>query len=164
MEEKKEVKITKKTLTTVEKIVKKLMSLLEIEVGVDVSHNKKDDAVYVKIDAGDETGLLIGGKGETIFALQTVIGMSVKQKTGEWTRVVVDVANWREKQEDKLKRLTDSTVDRVVQTGESQPLYNLSAADRRIIHMYLADSGEVETESIGEGRDRYLLIKSKQKD
>lgn len=151
--------MTKKKITKVEKMAGKLFSLMGVDVKIDVSEDKKNEAIMVNIDAGDETGLIIGNRGETIDAIQMVLGMMLKQSTDEWIRVVVNVGDWREKNEERLNSLAEQTKERVIQTGEKQPLYNLSAAERRVIHTYFTDDKEVETESEGEDQGRYLVVK-----
>lgn len=142
-------------------ISEKLFKLMGVNAKIDVSSDKENDALLVNIDGGDETGLLIGRRGETLLSLQMVLGLMLKTETGEWSRVLVNVGDYREKEEDYLKGLAQSAVLRAKETGEPQPLYNLKPGQRRVIHLYLSNDSEVETESIGEGEERYLLIKAK---
>jgi spoIIIJ-associated protein len=144
----------------VKEVVVKLMTLLGIEVKVDVSEGD-DNCLNVKLTSDEATGLLIGRHGENLGALELILGLIVRQKLGEWVRVVVNVGDWKEKQEDYLKNLANQVAQRVLQTGEPQPIYNLSAAQRRIIHLELANNPSLETESIGEGNDRYMIVKPK---
>jgi spoIIIJ-associated protein len=144
-----------------QKFVDELLKLMASEAKATVSLDEANDTLVVNIDPGEETGLLIGRQGETLLALQSIIGISTKQLLGDWKRVVVDIADWREKQEDHLKSLAESTAQRAIETGEDQPLYNLTPAQRRVVHMSLAENDEVTTESVGEGPDRYLVIKVK---
>ena len=146
---------------TLKNLVDELFGLMGVNVKTDVFFDKDNDAFVVNIDAGDETGLLIGRKGETLSSIQTVLATMFKVKTGEWSRVLVNVGDYREKEEDYLKNLAESAASRAKETGDAQPLYNLKPGQRRIIHLYLADDTEIETESVGEGAERYLLIKPK---
>lgn len=156
-----EAKITKKTLETVKGFAEELFTLMGVEVDFEVSEDKENNAVFVDIDAAEETGLLIGHRGETITSIQAALGMMMRQKTGEFVRIIVNVGDWREKQEDQLRNLAMQAAQRVRETGESQPLYNLNAAQRRIIHVILAEEKDIETESHGEGQDRYLVVNLK---
>ena len=146
---------------TLKNLVDELFSLMGVSVNVDVSYDEGNEAFIVNIDGKDETGLLIGRKGETLSSIQTVLATIFKVKTGEWSRVLVNVGDYREKEEDHLKNLAESAASRAKETGEPQPLYNLKPGQRRIIHLYLANDKEIETESIGEDAERYLLIKPK---
>jgi spoIIIJ-associated protein len=150
---------TKKDLETLKKIAEELFVLMDTKVTLEVSWDKDNEAYDVNVDAGDETGLLIGRKGETLTSIQTILGFLLKQKTGEWARVLVNVGDYREKEEDYLKNLAESAAQRALETGDPQSLYNLKPGQRRIIHMYLGENKEIETESLGEGLDRYLVVK-----
>lgn len=143
----------------VREIAEQLIKLLGVEVQIELEYKKAEAAVYIDIKTEKEVGLLIGTRGDTLNAIQAFIGMAYKSQTGEWLRIVVNVADWREKQEEKLSDLAKSAASRAKETGEDQPLYNLTPAERRIVHMALVDDKEVETESFGEDDDRYLIIK-----
>lgn len=151
----------KKVLESLEKIVAELLPLMAVKATAEVLYDKENEAYNVNIDGGDETGLLIGKKGETLGSIQTVLGVMLKQKTGEWSRVVVNVGDYREKEEDYLKSLAESTAQRVKETGEPQNLYNLKPWQRRIVHMHLSENSDVVSESMGEGDERYLVVKPK---
>lgn len=151
----------KKTLSLAEKMANDLLSLMGTKAQVKASEDKKNEAVRIDIETEEETGLLIGRHGETIEAIQSILGMMLKKKTGDWVRIIVDVGGWREKQEERLRDLATQTAERAKETGEGQPLYNLSPAQRRIIHITLADNPDIETESAGEDEERYLIIRPK---
>ncbi len=143
---------------TIEKLTKELFSLAGVDVKIDVSEN--EEGVYeVNLETPEETGLLIGFRGENINAIQTVLGIMVKGVTGEWVRIVVNVGDYRQKQEQKLFVLADQSADRAIETKEPQPIYNLTAGQRRIIHMYLSKRTDVLTESQGEEPERFLVVK-----
>jgi len=150
-----------KTLSLAEKMANELLSLMGTKAQVKASEDKKNEAVRIDIETEEETGLLIGRHGETIEAIQSVLGMMLKKKTGDWVRIIVDVGGWREKQEERLRDLATQTAERVKETSEGQPLYNLSPAQRRVIHLALADDPDIETESAGEDEERYLIIRPK---
>ena len=156
------MKKTKKEVKTkdiFEKLAKELLDLIGSNAKLEV---KEDEEIfYLNINADDETGLLIGRHGETINSLQTVLSLAMRQKTGIWKRIVVNVGDWREKEESKLQNLAKQAAQRAIETGEAQPIYNLTPPQRRVIHLALSEDKEVETESLGEGKDRYLLVKPK---
>ena len=150
----------KKDTEILEELSKELFSLMGVKVDVRVDKDEENDALLINLEVDEERGLLIGKKGETINALQIVLGTMLKQSLGEWKRVLVNIGDWREKQEEYLKNLALQAVERVRSTGESQKLYNLNAAQRRIVHMVLSEEKEVVTESEGEGIERCLVVKS----
>jgi len=151
----------KKDTETLNKLVTELFSLMTVSATAEVSFDKENDAFVVNVDAGDATGLLIGKKGETLSSIQNVLGVLFKQKTGEWKRIVLNVGDYREKEEGYLKNLAVTTAQRAKETGEPQHLYNLKPWQRRVIHLALTEETGIETESEGEGEERYLVIKSK---
>ena len=142
-------------------VVNELFSLMATDVKSSVSFNEGDEIFTVDIDAGDATGLLIGKRGETLLSIQNVLSVLFKQKTGEWSKIVVNVGDYRQKEEEYLKDLATTTAQRAIETGTAQNLYNLKAWQRRIVHMALADNKDVETTSEGEGEERFLIISPK---
>lgn len=148
-----------KILVEIDKAANELLALMGTQAKAAVAEDKENEAIRVDIATEDETGLLIGRHGETLAAIETALGMMLRQSTGEWQRIIVNVGDWRERQEEHLKEIADQAAQRAVTTGEPQPIYNLTPAQRRVIHLALADSKEVETESEGEGVERYLVVK-----
>lgn len=143
-----------------EELSKELLKLSGVKVEVEVS-KLEEDSYEVDLKTEGETGLLIGFRGENINAIQTVLTLMFKGKTDKWIRVVVNIGDYRQKQEDKLKALADQSVERALETKTPQPIYNLTASQRRIIHLYLVDHKRVESVSEGEGDERYLVVKPK---
>lgn len=141
-------------------ITEKLLELLEIKAKVESSHVGETD-LLVNIDAGPEAGLLIGNRGSTLQSFQHLLGMMFNKGKDPWTRVTVDIASWREKEEDRLLEVAKQTAERARISGEGQNLYNLTPVQRRTIHMALAEEKDIKTESVGEGKDRYLIISPK---
>lgn len=144
----------------IKELAEKLLGLTGVSTEIEVV-DKGEETYEVNLSTKDETGLLIGFRGENINAIQTVLGIMVKGVTGEWFRIIVNVGDYRQKQEEKLKELANVSADRAIETNEPQPIYNLNASQRRIVHMHLAERGDVESESQGEEPERYLVVKSK---
>lgn len=145
---------------TIQELTEKLLSLSGVSAQVEVI-DMGENTYEVNLSTDDETGLLIGFRGENINAIQTVLGMMLKGQTGEWYRLVVNVGDYREKQEEKLKELADNCADRAIETKEPQPIYNLNASQRRTVHMHLSQRKDIATESEGVEPERYLVIKTK---
>lgn len=145
---------TRKILT---ELSEELVKLIGINAEVEVNEIE-EGSFEVNLKTEEEAGLLIGFRGENINSIQTVLTLMYKGQTDEWVRVMVNIGDYRQKQEDKLKDLADQTVERVIETGQPQPIYNLTAGQRRVIHLYLADNKEVASSSEGEGDERYLVI------
>jgi len=143
----------------VENVVESILNLTGVTAKISVEEN--EEGIFVNIDGGEESGLLIGGRGRTLQSLQTIVSLAVNKDKKDWVRVNIDVANWQQKEEEKLKELAQKTAERVRTSGQSQNLYNLTPTQRRVIHLALADEKDIKTQSLGEGRDRYLEISSK---
>lgn len=151
----------KKNTETLRKLATEFLGLMLVEAKLEVNFDKENDAYVIDIDADDKTGLLIGKKGDTLSSIQLVLGILFKQKVGEWKRVVVNVGDYRQKEEDYLRNLALSAANRAKETGEPQSLYNLKAWQRRIVHLSLSEDKDIETESQGEGEERFLIVKAK---
>lgn len=150
----------------VKNLVNELFSLvgIKVDVKVEVKGEKEGEKeVNVEIDSKEESGLLIGSHGTTLEAIQYFLGLALKNETGEWARVNVDVADWKEKQNDHLVTLARHTAEMAVRKGEAQYLYNLTPSQRRIIHLELSENKEVSTKSEGEGAERFLVVEPKTK-
>ena len=108
--------------------------------------------------AGEDSGLLIGRRGQTLQALQFLVTLIVRRRLGEDVRVVLDVENYRQRRETSLRDMAAKVASRVAQTNRSITLEPMPPADRRIIHTSLAEHPEVRTESAGEGENRKVTI------
>ena len=151
----------KKQTELLNKIAAELFEKIGSKASFTVLYDKETETFNIDIEGGDETGLLIGRKGENLLSIQTVLGLIYKSMNGDWVRIVVNVGDYKEKEEEYLKGLADSAASRAKETGEPQSLYNLKPGQRRIVHMYLSEDSGVVSESEGEGRDRYLVVKPK---
>lgn len=110
----------------------------------------------------DDTGRLIGHRGETLNAFQHLLTALVRQQTSEPVYVNLDIAGYKQAQVERLAAKAKEYADKVISTGKEQHLRPMNPAERRIIHMTLQDFPEVTTESAGEGRDRRVVIKPKE--
>ena len=108
--------------------------------------------------AGEDSGLLIGRRGQTLQALQFLVTLIVRRQMGEDVRVVLDVENYRQRRETSLRDMAAKVASRVAQTNRSITLEPMSPADRRIIHTSLSQHPGVRTESAGEGENRKVTI------
>lgn len=145
-------------LDKIQKITEELLGLLKIEAEVKVEEVAEDQTIKVSLETPDP-GILIGFHGEAISALQLIIGMIAHKEFGDWQRVLVNVGDYLERREEVLRRMALSAAQKAKFSHEEVVLPSLSSAERRIIHMVLADHEDIISESQGEGRDRRLVIK-----
>lgn len=139
-----------------------LLKQLDIKaVKVDLSKGE-DETLELNLELSEkDTGILIGYHGDTISSLQLILGLIVYKQTGSWTRLIVNIGDYREQKQASLEKTADDTVRKVTFSGEPIALFNLNPFERRIIHMYLKDHSDVNSESNGEGRNRHLIISPK---
>lgn len=151
--------------TKVENVLKdiseKLLTLSGVTGSIEVKKEevKDGDVYHVVITSEKDSGLLIGSHGSTLEAIQSFLGMALRTRTEEWHRISVDISGWKAKHEEYLVSLAKQAADRAKQTNEPQYLYNLTPAQRRVIHSALTDMG-VSSESEGEGSERYMVVKA----
>jgi spoIIIJ-associated protein len=107
---------------------------------------------------GDDLGILIGRRGQTLMSLQYVLNLILSKKTGRRVAYGVDVDGYRRRREEALVSLAKRTATRVRGTGRSVTLEPMPPNERRIVHMALADDPAVMTVSIGEGEARKVAI------
>jgi len=145
----------------VKKLAKSLLKQLGIEAKIKISP-RDEEIIYVQLET-QEPGGLIGYHGETLASFQLILAMMTYRQSGEWTRILVNVNDYRERRQESLERMAFSSAQRVKFSGETQILPPMPPAERRVIHLALADDQEVMTESEGEGQNRRVLIKPKAK-
>jgi spoIIIJ-associated protein len=107
-------------------------------------------------------GALIGRKGERLSALQHLVNLMLSRKMGEWTRVLVDVEDYRGRRERQLRDIAMRAADRVSETGKMLQLEPMPALERRWVHLALRNHPAVVTQSIGEEPQRRVVILSRE--
>ena len=140
-------------------ILEQLMLHLGFEVRVEVETGETSRLnVVADNDEKEALGALIGRKGERLSALQHLVNLMLSKEMGAWTRVLVDVEDYRGRRERQLRELADRAAARVVETGKMLQLEPMSALERRWIHLSLRDHPGVATQSIGEEPNRRVVL------
>jgi spoIIIJ-associated protein len=103
-------------------------------------------------------GALIGRKGERLSALQHIVNLLLSKRMGTWTRVLVDVEDYRGRRERQLREIALRAAERVDETGKMLQLEAMPALERRWIHLALRDRPGIRTQSIGEEPNRRVVI------
>ena len=106
----------------------------------------------------EELGALIGRKGERLSALQHLVNLMLSRQMGSWTRVLVDVEDYRGRRERQLREIADRAARRVVETGKMLQLEPMPALERRWVHLALKANPDVATQSIGEEPNRRIVV------
>lgn len=148
----KEIKVIK---VEAEKLIKEIGLTSEVEVA------KNEEGFSVSLNAGEDNALLIGKYGNTLSSFELILALIVAKKLGEFKRVTVEVGSYRAEREQYLQELANKLKDEVVTAGYEKQVRGLKPWERRFMHMYLQEDEEVTTESIGEDRERILIIKKR---
>jgi len=140
-------------------ILEQLMRHLGFEVRVEVEAG--DTSRLNVVGDGEEKealGALIGRKGERLSALQHLVNLMLSRRMDGWTRVLVDVEDYRGRRERQLRDLALRAAARVVETGKMLQLEPMPALERRWVHIALRENAEVVTQSIGEEPNRRIVV------
>jgi spoIIIJ-associated protein len=140
-------------------ILEELMRHLGFDVRIEVESGDTSRLNVVgNDDAHEALGALIGRKGERLSALQHLVNLMLSRRMGEWTRVLVDVEDYRGRRERQLRDIANRAAARVEETGKMLQLEPMPALERRWIHLALRDHPNVATQSIGEEPNRRIVV------
>lgn len=143
----------------VSEILENILGLLALEGSFEVVENPEE--VSVTIETTDP-GRLIGFRGETLDSLQLIVNLILSRQINDeekFKRVVIDVEGWRKNKESDLQRRAQDWGKEVLETGKEMELEPMPSWQRRIIHMVISETKGVESESMGDGRDRHLVLR-----
>jgi spoIIIJ-associated protein len=116
-----------------------------------------EEKIILSIE-GDESGLLIGKRGQNLDAFQYVLNKAVSKIDNDHKMIMIDSGEYRKKREEHLKKLAEKIRDKVKKTNKPVSLSNMNAHDRRIIHLVLQEDESLKTQSSGEGKNRKIVI------
>lgn len=144
------------------KFLEDLLSFFGLNTDVHATTND-DEVIELNVPSTHLNGFLIGQHGDTIRAIQFMVSTALRNNNKEFTRVSVDVADYKKQRADRLAEKAKDWVAKVEESGEPYDLRPMNSADRRIIHK-VADEAGLTTESVGEGRERHVVLKPKSGD
>ncbi len=128
----------------------------------ELSYEIKDEGNAIKVDIkGEDTGYLIGYRGEVLNSIQTVLSNIASKSSKEKARVIVNIGGFREKREKDLQNLAVKIAGTVIKTKKSITLEPMSAYERKIIHTKLQENDKVKTYSVGEEPYRKVVVSLK---
>lgn len=145
-------------------ILDNILGLLLLEGSYEIE--EVEDNFTVSIETKD-AGRLIGARGESLDGLQLLINqiMSKKAGEGEFKKVLLDVEGWRKQKMEELLIRANEWGKQVLDSGKEMEVEPQSPWQRRVIHTVISEMGGLTSESVGEGRDRHIVIKvASQKD
>ncbi|HWX52333.1 MAG TPA: R3H domain-containing nucleic acid-binding protein [Solirubrobacteraceae bacterium] len=138
-----------------EELLEEIVDDLGLEADIEVD---EADGVLSGRLTGDDVGLFIGRHGQTIEAVQHLAQRIVFPDGPSAIRVVIDANGYRERRASSLRAEADEAADDAVRLGEPVELDPLPPLERRIVHEYLRERGDVDTHSEGNEPERYLVI------
>lgn len=124
--------------------------------------NSDDEVIELHVPSTHLNGFLIGQHGDTMRALQFMVSSALRNNNYAVSRVNVDVADYKKHRADKIITEAEAWIKQVKDSGEAMDLKPMNAADRRTIHKLASDEG-LQTESVGEGRERHIVLKPAEK-
>lgn len=133
----------------------RVCAALALDATVEVVED--DDALHGTLH-GEELGLFIGRHGQTIDAVQHLSQRAVATLVGEQRRVVIDAEGYRHRRQEALERQAEEAADEAVRADRPVALDAMTASERRLVHEYLRERGDVDTHSEGEEPDRHLVV------
>ncbi|MGA9774536.1 MAG: R3H domain-containing nucleic acid-binding protein [Candidatus Dormiibacterota bacterium] len=143
-----------------------LLRLMGVEATVEASLARASDGdlgtptALLEVE-GDDLGILIGWRGESLRALQTVLNLMLGGEPGR-ARVIVDVAHYRERRERAVSQIATRVAEVVARTGRPQSLSPMPPYERRAVHLALAGHPAVTTESSGVDEERHVVVRPAQ--
>ena len=143
----------------VTEILDTLLGLLDVLGKVEVLSDELPLALDIK---GDDLGILIGRRGQTLASLEYITKLVVVGRLKAWLPLTVDVEGYKKRRRDSLQRLALYLAEQVKSRRSAITMEPMPANERRIVHLTLADDPDVTTQSIGEGDNRKVVILLKQ--
>lgn len=140
-----------------EKIENFLNDFCKIYSNIEYTLDVKDNEIFININ-GKDCASLIGYRGNTINAIQTLLSAIGNKDNKEHVRIIVDIENYRDKRADSLKVLAKNMEKKVERTGKKVTLEPMCAYERKVIHTELQNSDKVTTYSIGVEPHRKIVI------
>ncbi len=139
------------------KYLEDLLSFFGLNTDV-YATTEDNEVIELNIPSTHLNGFLIGQHGDTMRALQFTVSSALKNQGYEHNRVNVDVADYKKARAEQLAERAAEWIKKVQDSGEPMELRPMNAADRRIVHKVANDAGLI-TESVGEARDRHVVLK-----
>jgi len=136
--------------------------LQRMNVNARVEPQEMPDSILLVIE-GNDNGLLIGKRGQTLDALQYLVNKAVNRQEKDRKQIIIDTEDYRKKREESLVALAEKLAQKAKRTRKAVTLSNMNARERRIIHLALQGDDSLTTKSRGEGSHRKIIIQPSRK-
>lgn len=144
-----------------EEFLERVFDAMQISVNVNIVENMDEKVMNIDL-SGDDMGVLIGKRGQTLDSLQYLVSLVVNKDGEEYVRVKVDTENYRQRRKDTLENLAKNISFKVKRTGRTVTLEPMNPYERRVIHSALQNDKFVETHSEGEEPFRRVVVALKE--
>src|SRR5215207_383925 len=136
-------------------VLERIVDELDVEASVEVSEDP--DEIVGRVE-GEDLGLLIGRRGQTIDAVQLLCYRAAFRGRQDRKRVTVDAAGYRERRREALERQADRAAERALRSGNEIELEPMTPTERRVVHQHLKDRAGIETFSEGDEPERCVVV------
>ncbi len=154
------VDVTQESIDLGMEALQKMADLITDDATIEAETNQDRLTLSIK---GGNAGILIGRKGQTLDAMQFLTDKIINRKSEARVRVKVDIEGYMETRKENLKHLAHKMAEKAKKTGRPTTINQMSAQDRRIVHLALKNDNKVRTQSMGDGYYRRLVIFPKKK-
>jgi spoIIIJ-associated protein len=148
---------------TAEEFLSEVLGAMNLQAEIKVVVNEEEKTVEVEIN-GEDMGILIGKRGQTLDSLQYLTSLVVNKETEEYYRVKVDTENYRARRQETLEKLAKNIAAKVKRTRRAVSLEPMNPYERRVIHSTLQNDKYVVTRSDGEEPYRHVVISLKKRE
>ena len=136
--------------------IEEFLDICDLDGDIDI--DARNGRAYLAVKASDADNLRVLSKPETVNALQELTRLAVQNKTGSFSRLILDIGGSREVREAELAALVARAIERIEGGASEADLPSMSSYERKLVHDIVAASGSYRSESSGEGRDRHTVI------
>jgi spoIIIJ-associated protein len=135
--------------------IEELLDIADLDGDIEI--DARAGRAYVSVTSSEDTNLRLLSRPDTVTALQELTRIAVQNKTGAFSRLILDIGGSREARAAELSHLVDTAVERIEAGADSAGLPAMSSYERKLVHDVVAERGFV-SQSSGEGRDRHTVI------
>jgi spoIIIJ-associated protein len=136
--------------------IEELLDIYDLDGDIDI--DVRQGRAYIEVTGPEGSNLRLLGDPDTVDALQELARLAVQTKTGEYSRLILDIAGSRSAKVSALSRVVERAIAKAKDTQNDVPLKPMSSYERKLAHDLIAEAGLV-SESEGEGKDRHIVIK-----
>lgn len=144
-----------------EEFLNRVFEAMQVQVNVEITENSDEKIMNIDL-SGEDMGILIGKRGQTLDSVQYLTSLVVNKDTEEYVRVKVDTENYRQRRKDTLENLARNIASKVRRNGKSVTLEPMNPYERRVIHSALQNDRYVETHSEGQEPFRRVVVTLKE--